>query len=124
MLRDESAVLISIGVLTISEHVFIKKHIMLERHNTDPAYFRSTILENFPELSSYTNVFSLWQLRGNKTELVPLSAQINSAMALCQGNQELNRSSVYIRPVVSLHMSVILNTTNLFEGNDFLSLCW
>jgi hypothetical protein len=75
---------------------------MLERHNADPGYFRSTVLDNFPELSGYANMFSLWQLRGNKTELVPLSAQINNAMALCRMKDELNRSCVYIRPIVSL----------------------
>jgi hypothetical protein len=96
--------------LIFSEHVFIKKHIILEKGNADPGYFRSTVLDNFPELAAYANLFSLWQLRGNKTNLVPLPADIDNAKALCLQSDELNRSCVYIRPVVSIRSNIVIQS--------------
>jgi hypothetical protein len=91
---------------------FDKKHITLEKRNTSPEYFRRTICENFPQLSDEVGGFSLWQVRGNKTDLVPVPANIDNADALCQC-EELNRSCVYVRPQVCRLLSVIFIFTQI-----------
>jgi hypothetical protein len=85
---------------TFAGDKFIKKHIKLERRNEDPNYLKMTILDNFPELLEFANVFSLWYLHMNAPDLLPLSGAINNAKALCK-SKELNRSCVYVRPCVS-----------------------
>ena len=90
---------------TYPEDAFVKKRIRLEKHNADPHYFTGKVLEHFPELSEFDNVFSLWQIRENKPELMPVSSTINNAKALCDCD-EIKRSCVYIKSVVSLNFSL------------------
>ena len=79
---------------------FVKKLIKLEKRNKNPDYFKNVILDNFPELLEFADEFSLWQMRMNTYEFVPLLDSINNARALCNCN-ELKRSCVYVRPCVS-----------------------
>lgn len=77
-----------------------RRNITLDERNASSEDFNTIIWDKFPELLHNANVFSLWQLRGNDNSLVPLPEEINNAKALCHF-KELNRSRVYIRPVVS-----------------------
>jgi len=93
-----------------SEEKFVKKILKLERVNSDPEYFRDKIREAFPELSACEGsgqLFKLWQVRENKTELIPLPVDINNAQALFSF-EELNRSCVYIKADVSTYTHAIL----------------
>jgi len=100
---------------------FTKKDIQFEKRNLDPDYFKQKILDNFPELPELANVFSLWQLRENKPELVPLFNTINNAKALCD-YKELNRSCVYVRAGVSIDNIVYVTEQWLIQ--DFMvGLC-
>ena len=77
----------------------------MDRVNSDPEYLRGKICEAFPELSSGgrdSRMFKLWQVRENRTELIPLPVDINNAQALFT-YEELNRSCVYIKADVSIY---------------------
>ena len=85
------------------EDKFAKATLKLDRLNTDPEYLRGKICEAFPELSSGgrdCRMFKLWQVRENRTELIPLPVDVNNAQALFT-YEELNRSCVYIKADVS-----------------------
>ena len=88
-----------------SEEKFVKKTLKLERVNSDPEYLRGKLHEAFPELSAGdgpSGALKLWQVRENKTELIPLPVDINNAQALFTF-EELKRSCVYIKADVRLH---------------------
>jgi len=81
----------------------LKATLKLDRLNCDPEYLHGKICEAFPELLASgvnSRAFKLWQVRLNKTELIPLPVDINNAQALF-GFEELNRSCVYIKADVS-----------------------
>jgi len=85
------------------EDKFAKATLKLDRLNTDPEYLRGKICEAFPELSSGgrdSRMFKLWQVRENRTDLIPLPVDVNNAQALFT-YEELNRSCVYIKADVS-----------------------
>jgi hypothetical protein len=88
-------------IVLFSEEKFITKQVRCDKNNDNAQDFQSTILLEFPELSAYTNVFTLWVLRGNTTTLTPLPAEINSFAALHRHAKQINRSLIYITPVVS-----------------------
>jgi hypothetical protein len=91
---------------------FDKKRIRVEKRNADPEYFRQTLFTNFPALVD-SGVFSLWQMRENKTSLIAVPERVNNALALCQ-YEELNRSHVYIRPQANIYIEAFL-----FEIHNF-----
>jgi len=76
----------------------VKKTLKLERLNSDPEHLREKIYEAFPELSLGNvdgSAFKLWQVSGNRPELIPLPVDINNAQALLSFDK-LKRSCVYI----------------------------
>ena len=86
----------------------MKATLKLDRLNSDPKYLRGKICEVFPELSSGNGdgqMFKLWQVRENRTELIPLPVDINNAQALFT-YEELNRSCVYIKADVSTDYTI------------------
>ena len=81
----------------------MKKTLKLDRLNSDPQYLREKICEAFPELSAgnvHDGSFKLWQVRGNRPQLIPLPVDIDNARDLLTF-EELNRSCVYIKADVS-----------------------
>lgn len=95
-------------LFSFPEGIFIKRQIKCDKNNDNNRDFRSAILTEFPELSAYANVFSLWIMRGNKPTLIPLSAEINSFATLHRHGKELKRSLIYIRPGVSSRLAYLL----------------
>jgi len=95
----------AICIVCNSEEKFVKKTLKLDRVNSDPEYLRGKICKAFPELSSGgrdSGMFKLWQVRENRTELIPLPVDINNAQALFT-YEELKRSCVYIKADVSIY---------------------
>ena len=78
----------------------MKKTLKLLRVNKDPQYLQDEICKAFPELSAVGGTFKLWQLRENRTELIPLPVDVNTAHALINFDA-LNRSCIYIKADVS-----------------------
>jgi len=81
-----------------TEEIFVKKTLKLLRVNKDPQYLQDEICKAFPDVASGT--FKLWQLRENRTELIPLPVDVNTAHALINFDA-LNRSCIYIKADVS-----------------------
>lgn len=84
--------------------VFIQKEIQLEKQETDRESFRRIVIDNFPQLMDHGNVYSLWELHGKDTTMVPMPENIDNAAALCD-YPKLNRSRIYVRPVVSFFLT-------------------
>ena len=84
--------------LSLTEENFIKKLVKLEQFNRNPKYFRQKILDSFPELSAVSNVFSLWQLKQDTNELIPLPKDFDNSEALFRSKIP-DRSNVFIRAV-------------------------
>ena len=72
-----------------------RKQVSFEKRNECSEYFQSTIYASFPRLGG--RPFKLWRMEKDKTELIPLD--VENSVALCQ-NVELNRSCVYVKPMV------------------------
>ena len=82
----------------------MKRTLKLERLNSDPQYLRQKLREAFPELSAGDHdgsLYKFWQVRMNRTELLPLPVDINNVQALLTYG-ELRRSCVYIKADVSI----------------------
>ena len=86
-----------------------KKKVQFEKRNPDPDYFRSRIRTEFPQLEG--REFRLFRMERNRTELIALPDDVNNVMALCD-HDELNRSHLYIKPVVSNALCEYIYTSN------------